>query len=262
MLKFDLKKAAPDKSKLVKNLAKGNVLVPYLDRAFNTFDGPFEFKYESKKTDDAWHPSGDCTPTVTELWHKAKGTGDEWVISGSLRKTFMVGHYWHQLLQHLVVDVLEMAPLESVERSGSKGWGPLKLVMEQEVLPVQQWHRPYHWVSGSADIAPLETKTWKGLVDFKTMSSHQFKQNSLPEWCAGKYKCQMNIYMDLFDLDKALIVGVNKDSPHDFKEYEFARDQNLIDAIYAKWEFVSELLDQDAEPSEADDIAFELPLGA
>ena len=102
MLKLNIPKNKPDKSKLVKNLAGGNILAPYLDRAFQTFDGPFSFSYEPKGHDDAWHPSGDCMPSVTQLWEKARGWGEPDTPSGSLRKTFMVGHYWHQLLQHLL----------------------------------------------------------------------------------------------------------------------------------------------------------------
>jgi hypothetical protein len=254
MLKFDLKNSKPDKSKLVKNLANGNILTPYLDRAFQDFDGPFTFEYSSKISDNAWHPSGDCIPTVTELWEKATGTSMHSPPSGQLRKTFMVGHYWHQLLQHLMVDVLKLVPIEAVERSGERAWGGA--VNNSLTVP---W-APYHWVHGSADICPLELKGWTGLVDFKTMSAQQFKQQQLPDWCADKYRCQLNIYMALFDVDKALILGVNKDSPHDFKEYQYVRDQPLIDAIFAKWKFVGELLDADERPTEEDDVEYELPL--
>jgi hypothetical protein len=205
-------------------------------------------------SDSAWHPSGDCIPTVTELWEKAQGISVNSPPSGSLRKTFMVGHYWHQLLQHLLVEELELVPTEAIECSGSQGWGGA--ANTSLIVP---W-APYHWVQGSADVCPLELKNWTGLVDFKTMSAFQFKQQQLPDWCADKYKCQINIYMDLFDVDKALIFGVNKDSPHDFKEYEYQRDQVLIDAIYDKWKFVSALLDANEEPSEEDDVNYVLPL--
>jgi hypothetical protein len=259
MQKLDLKNAKPDKSKLVKNLAKGNILVPFLDRAFQTFDGPFTFEYSAKGHDDAWHPSGDCTPSVHSLWLKAKGMSEPWHITGQLRKSFMVGHYWHQLLQHLVVEVLEMAPADAVEASAAKGWGKkVRHYYGGSGDGVELW-RPYRWVHGSADIAPFEKGNWKGLIDFKTMSSQQFKQAQVPEWAANKYLCQMNIYMDLFDLDNALIIGINKDAPHDFKEIEYKRDQPLIDAIYAKWHYVGELLDADTEPTSEDNEAFRLP---
>lgn len=280
MLKFDQGKKKPDKTKLVKNLAQGNVLVPYLDRAFNDFDGPFEFEYSAKEIDDAWHPSGDCTPTVTELYNKAVGNSQHGEIAGSLRKTFMVGHFWHQLLQHVVVEVLGMASWDQIERSGEHGWGNPYMEYEECTCPynpkghgisigghsencdawrvkVQKW-QPYHWVHGSADIL-LDTKKFKGIVDFKTMSSHQFNQNSVPEWAAEKYKCQMNIYMYLFDQPEALIVAIQKDSPHNFKEIRYQRDDDLIDAILDKWEFVSGLIDDGLDPDPDDDEIFKLP---
>ena len=60
-----------DKSKLVKNLATGNVLAPFLEKELCKFDEEWEFKYEPKRGDTAWHPSGDCTPSVTDLYAKA-----------------------------------------------------------------------------------------------------------------------------------------------------------------------------------------------
>jgi hypothetical protein len=70
----------------------------------------------------------------------------------------------------------------------------------------------------------------------------------------------MNVYMDFFDYDRALIVAVNKDTPHDFKEFEFRRNQPLIDVIYDKWKFVAECLQDEDRPDADDDLGFELPL--
>lgn len=254
MQKLNLTKSKPDKTKLVRNLAQGNVLVPFLDRAFQTFDDPFDFKYEPKQHDDAWHPSGDYLPHVTDLYAKATGEAEERSFSGSLRKQFMVGHFWHQLLQFLVVERLEFGTT----------WGDI----EREGMDVWDWAVPpplanttpkaYHWIHGSADICPLDTGKWRGLVDFKTMKPMDFKQAGLPDWCADKYLCQMQIYMHLFDEEKALIVGINKEDGQ-FREYEFTRDQDLIDNIVEKWKFVSHCLDAGEAPTTEDDEAFLLP---
>ncbi len=264
MLKFD-------KSKVVKNLAEGNVLVPYLDRVFQTFDEPWTFDYTEKQHDNAWHPSGDCVPVASALYDKAMGKERE-TISGSLRKSFMVGHYWHQLLQHLILHKLQFCEPDAIERQGYDWWGGIKPVLldsttsaRHGLVPrgegIQGWGRPdpYHWISGAGDIAPLETKGWTGIVDIKTMSSNQFKQPALPEWAALKYTCQMNIYMHLFSQEEALILGVNKDAPHDFKEINFVRDQNLIDAIIVKWHFVSQCLEASTRPTLEEDLDYALP---
>lgn len=247
MQKLNLTKSKPDKTKLVRNLAQGNILVPFLDRAFQEFDDPFEFRYEPKQHDDAWHPSGDCLPLVTDLYAKALGEGDTFSPSGSLRKQFLVGHFWHQLLQFLVVERLEFGTgWGDIEREGTDVWGG-------SVQP-----KAFHWIHGSADICPLDTGKWKGLVDFKTMKPTDFNQSAMPDWCADKYLCQMNIYMHLFDQEKALIMAINK-SDGQFKEFEYTRDQDLIDNIVDKWRFVSECLDAGLSPTAEDDEAFLLP---
>jgi hypothetical protein len=65
--------------------------------------------------------------------------------------------------------------------------------------------------------------------------------------------------MDLFDLEQAMILGGNKDTPHDFKELTFVRNQPLIDAVYRKWEFVGDCLEGGTLPSEDDVVEFALP---
>lgn len=264
MIKFD-------KSKLVKNLAQGNILAPFLEREFSTFDEAWTFDYTEKIGDEGWHPSGDCTPSITDLYAKATGAERE-PISGSLRKSFMVGHFWHQLIQYIVLHKLHFCEPEAIERQGMKHWGELKKELWDPVKHTphglvkldghNRWGRPapYHFVTGSGDMAPLVTPKWQGIVDIKTMSSHQFKLGTLPEWAAAKYTCQINIYMDLFDEEHGMILAVNKDAPHDFKEFTFQRDQALIDAIYRKWHYISQCLDEAVLPTEEDNEQYILPI--
>lgn len=246
-----------DKSKLNMSFAKKERLVPYLEKAFLDFDEPWEFKYEPKQGDDAWHPSGDCTPTPSELWEKTQNfyvedTSPVFAVSGSLRKSFMVGHYWHQLLQYIVLNKLEFCTPEAIERKGKVVWKESGRAAITEAGLSGVWvPSPFHWACGSGDIAPLELpKGWKGVVDFKTMRSGSFLAKGVP--FADKYECQINIYMDFFDEEKALILGVNKDSPHSFKEFEYVRNQPLIDEIYSKWKYVSECLDNDTLPVDSE----------
>lgn len=235
-----------DKTKVVRNLGKKYKLVPYLEKAIATFDEPWQFVYEEKELDHHWHPSSHCTEPVTWLYEVAAGTREGGIedISSVLRKSFQVGHFWHQWLQYIVVEKLHFATHDDIECKMIKSWGD----------------GPYHAVAGSADISPCQTPSWTGGIDFKTMSAQQFKQAGIPEWAAAKYECQVNIYMDLFDQDEWIIVPINKDTPHDFKEFLYRRNQSLIDAIYGKWEFVAACVDADEPPTKMDDEMFPLPL--
>ena len=240
-----------NKDNVVKNLVLNHKLVTHLDKAIAQFDEQWEFKYEAKEIDDAWHPSGDCTPSLHELYHKAQHPEDPREFGPSLRKTFMVGHFWHQYLQHIIVHKLEFAQPGHIERRGWRGWGEEYGPNRGRQLPsgvITNWE-PYHWATGSADVAPCAVPGWgTGIVDFKTMKSIDFKRPYVPAYAADKWECQVNIYMDWFDEERALIVGIQKDSPHEMKEFEYHRNQPLIDAIYEKWEIVSECLDEGVEP--------------
>jgi hypothetical protein len=243
-----------------KNLVKHHKLATHLDLYLGTEVADFQFTYTPKEEDHGFHPSGHCTPPPSALYEMAQAllTGNfvkkEW--GAAMLKTFMVGHFWHQLLQKAVLD-LGFAEPSAIERKGKKGWG------YSLAEPETPWHsakwdpKPYHWATGAGDVAPCSIPGHGDyVVDFKTMSSHQFKTNGIPDWAADKYEAQINIYMDFFELERGLIVAVNKDSPHDFKEFEFERNQELIDRIYDKWEFVSACLDEGEAPSTLDDELF------
>lgn len=233
----------------LKTMGKRYKLVPLLDQHIGKGDFEWEFKYEPKQHDDAWHPSSDCTPSVYELWLQAQGKLPERSFTAQSYKNFMVGHFWHQYLQHILVEI-GCCDKGDLERRGTKAWG----TVDPLVNPV----KPYHWVTGSADAAPCRLPDRDYLLDFKTMNARAFAQESPPGWAADKWECQVNIYMDFFDLRKALIVGINKDTPHDFKEFEYHYNEELVKVCYAKWKLVSQCLDEGIAVPEGEDIP--LPL--
>lgn len=228
--------------KLSGSLAKSatkNKLAPHLDRVIGEGDFEWTYTYSPKIGDDGWHPSGDCTPSLRDLYLKAKGELAERPISTSLYKTFQVGHFFHAYVQHLVVEKLQFCDWDAIERTGTKKWND----------------DPYGYATGSGDIAPITLPTHgELLVDMKTMNAHDFRGHSLPAWTKDKWECQVNIYMDFFDLDRAIILGIMKDSPHDFKEFFFPKNQELVDAIYKKWELVSECLANNIEPPADEEV--------
>jgi len=242
-----------DKSKIVKSLGKKNKLVPYLDKAIAEFDEPWTFDYEPKKGDQGWHPSGHCTPSAGELYVEAyELLHSEPVAKGPnpINRHFQVGHFWHQYLQHIILNKLEFCKSEAIEKRGGYFWGNSSVKNPS----------PFEYATGSGDVAPLELPNWTGILDIKTMKYADFRLAGLPPAFGDKYECQINIYMSFFDQEEALILAINKDSPHNFKEFTYKKNQDLIDTIYAKWEFVSECLLNETVPTEKDDERFVLPL--
>lgn len=250
-----------DKTQITRNLGKKYKYVPFLEKAIAKFEDPWEFVYAEKEDDTHWHPSGHCTPSATDLYAIANGEEEREVISGTLRKIFQVGHFWHQWLQYITLHKLEMCTPEAVERRGMRAWGDMevaKVGINAKGLTAKDWKpAPFHSASGSGDIAPLEAPGWKGVVDYKTMNSANFSRPQIPEYYAAKYECQINIYMDFFDEGEAIILPINKDTC-EFKEFLYERNQPLIDIIYEKWEFVSACLDAGEAPTKADNDMFEL----
>lgn len=231
-----------DKTRFTREFANKSKLVHFIDRAIErTPEFEWEAKFSPKKPDKGFHPSSDCLPSALNLYQSI-AYPEARVIGCDLKKTFTVGHFWHQYLQYVLVELLEFASWDDIERHATHIWGDGK---------------DYEFVSGSTD-AICNILDDRYLIDIKTQKSIDFRLNHLPEWCADKYRCQINIYMDLFDIDQAIILCVNKDSPHNFKEYMFARDQKLIDAIYKKWKIVGECLKEGVEPTSKQEVI--LPL--
>lgn len=240
-----------------KDLSPKYKLVPKLDRAIADFDKRWAFLYEPKKHDLYWHPSSHCTPEPSILYDLARERLNAWPdepdpeFKRSMAKYGPVGHFWHQFLQHIMV-YYDMCEASAIERESWKRFDGKK----DDIFTPD----PFWACRGLADVAPWTFKGNDYIVDFKTMASRSFQAVTLPNSFAAKYECQMNIYMDLFNYDRALIVAINKDTPHDFKEFEFRLNQPLVDMIYAKWKYVAECLEDNDPPDADDDVDFPLPL--
>lgn len=228
-----------DKTRLVKDTLTNYKLVPHIDRAIAQGEFEWSAHFESKHGDDGFHPSSHCLPSPLALYNSIVLDEHE-PISGSLRKTFAVGHFWHAYLQHICVEKLGFCGWDEVEQKGTKVWG-----MNGDGSP-----KPYHYATGSADIAKCSIpRHGDWLIDFKTMNAIDFRTPGLPNRFYEKYLAQINIYMSFFDMEKALIVKVQKDSPHDLSEIEVYRNQPLIDAIFTKWEITGFHISEKFAPS-------------
>jgi hypothetical protein len=267
--------------KVAKGLGNKWKLVPHLEKTIGQGDFEWNFDYTPKIKDDAWHPSGDCTPSLHALYLKATGQLDEAPLTATSYKTFMNGHFWHAYLQWIVQHKLKFADHQAIERRGHKLWAEpvasyskhdlyfyregrdvsdnlLRVWPDSDDRTAKVQPKPYHWATGSGDIAPCSIPVYGDyIVDFKTVNTRMFTYGPSDDVLA-KWECQGNIYMDFFDGDRILFVGIQKDYPHDMKEWEFRRNQPLIDAIYKKWMLVSECLDEGIVPPE--DEEFPLPL--
>lgn len=159
-------KFAKGDSAFAKAFAKTQ-FVGHLEQGIAGPDIEWSYEYSPKVGDDGWHPSGHCTPSIHELWSIATGKTDE-KITG-MNKIFQVGHFWHQYLQYVTLNVMDMCNPSAIERTGTKVWGGTK-----------KNPKPFHYATGSGDIAPVNLPNGKDvLIDFKTMSSYAYRNEEV-----------------------------------------------------------------------------------
>lgn len=231
----------------VKKMAVQHRVVPHIERAIDTL-GEFEWSasFGGKPHDDAWHPSGDCTPSLQELYLRATGVSETASIGIGLRKIFATGHFWHAYLQE-VMCLAGLTERANIERRGLTGWGPVDARHFDHIGDIP-W-QPWKWATGSIDVADCDVPGHGiAVVDFKTMNTMDFKRADPPDWCADKWECQLNVYMDWTGAETAFIVAIDKGTPHSFKEFMYERNQPLIDAIYGKWRLISACIDEQVIP--------------
>lgn len=177
-----------------------------------------------KEPDDAFHPSSDCAPCALALYAQRMGIAEKTPLTGTNHKAFFVGHFWHELLQQIICDGLGYCDKTDIEKElryeSNNGW----------------------WARGFADIAKCEVPgRGSYLIDFKTMNSFHFAKP--PQSLLDKWKLQVSCYMAWDNqVESAIIIGIQKDAPHEFQEFVIEREDAILDPIYYKWSLVADAI--------------------
>jgi hypothetical protein len=227
-----------DTSKLLKPLTAGHgsILAPHINAYQSRGKFPDKWIIEIDNTrveDEYFHPSTDALASPLSLYRRKSGASLPEKITSNQRRTYDCGHMWHRYLQNILIDMGFVKP-ENVERQylhqivtkrgGTTGKGTLDLV-DVEI--------PGH---GTWPVVDIKTAN-------KSMYERGFDKNTL-----AKYTAQVNLYMDWVGAERAMILVINKDSPHDMREYVIQRSQSLIDEIYDRWTYVAQCLRAGVEP--------------
>jgi hypothetical protein len=223
--------------KLRKTMTAGHgaILVPLIDsyQRAAKFPETWLIEIQNTKPDDGrFHPSSDCFTPVHELWMGKKGRLIREPISPALRRTFDCGHMWHRYIQNILID-MGLVSSEDVER-----------------YVIHNVHTKHGTAecAGTMDLAKVSIPghgDW--LVDIKTMNKPMFEQGA-DERTMLKWKAQVSCYMDWCGMNKAMILAISKDSPHDMREYQILKDQIMLDEIYDRWTYVAQCLRTGVEP--------------
>lgn len=225
-----------DVRKVLRGLAldNGAILAPHIDiyQERARFPRHWDIRVENFKPDDGdFHPSGHCFMSARELYFNrlplrdnAEACVAQREIGATLRRTFDCGHMWHGYLGSILIDMKFVKP-ENVERhvnyvigSGCRGSGTADLV----------------------DVSIPNQGTW--LVDMKTMNKREFEQKMPNEHTFKKWEAQVNCYMDWVGAERAMILAIEKDSPHRFREFQIQRKPGLLATIYERWQYVTDAM--------------------
>ena len=215
-------------TQFARNLGKNEILVPHLNNWFANGVFPDEIPFvihPNKEDDDAFHPSS-ATLCSRALQAKLDGILPKQENRMESQKNFMFGHYSHALLQWVCVEQLGFAVWDDIEKDCDY------------YLLTDKGGNEYR-VRGFPDIAKCTVPNVDPfLVDIKTCTAQLYGQSNLPPFLLEKYQAQVKIYLDFEGLDKGIILLVEKDSPHRFKEIVVERDDRYVSKTIARWESV------------------------
>jgi len=213
-----------------KTLSRDDVLVPHLNNYFYVADWPDEFPFvvhPNKEHDDAFHPSG-ALKCMRTLYAERRGDLKPEIHPLELQKIFLFGHFFHSALQWIMVEGLKFATWDDIEKEYDMHF---KTEKGNDMR-----------VRGFTDIARcVIPNEGEFLVDIKTVNARLFSMTPTPEFLVSKYTAQVRFYMEFEDIDNAIVLMCEKDSPHRFKEVRITRDGNFVDRILEDWEDVVDM---------------------
>ncbi len=214
-------------SQFARNLGKKQILVPHLNNWFANGKFPDHIPLGvnmNKEEDDAFHPSSSLSclrvlqAKLDDLLPKRENTMES-------NKTFFFGHYIHSLIQWVCVEELKFCTWEDVE-------------VDCDFHLETPKGNPYR-VRGFPDIERCIVPNHEPvLVDIKTVNAHVYGLAYLPDRLQEHYTAQVNLYLNFAGLNKGILLMVEKDHPHRFKEIEIDRDDDLVAKIVGRWESV------------------------
>lgn len=218
---------AKPSARFMQRISRNNVLAPHLDNWFAAAEFPDAIPFSvhmNKEQDTAFHPSS-ALRCSRELYAMLRGELPSSKHNHDSYKNFMIGHMFHGLFQHIFVEELGFATWHDIEK-------------EHDYFFDTADGNPYR-VRGFIDIAHcVIPNVGDVLVDLKTVNARMFAQDRLPESTMEKYEAQVKLYLSFEGMDEGIILGIEKDTPHKFKEWKVMADDEFVSETLARWEDV------------------------
>lgn len=253
---------------IFRGLVEQRIITPYLENAFNNDEWPDHYfveidsspyyglvddegvAHETGSGDGYFHPSTHATMTARRLYYSfhpeyAKLLHHEpWTFSQ--RMSVAIGTAMHAVVQ----TQLDMANL-LVRGEPSDDWtvDPGRSHIRwrwPERNPFEfEYINDIHRCRGRADGVLDHPRLGQIIFEYKTMNSPKFRQLSKEK---DEWYSQVQLAMDHYGCDEALILVQEMGLPWATKEYRVRKDRAHIDAIFAKWDYVRECVKRDMPP--------------
>jgi hypothetical protein len=219
---------------LIGSLASRDLILPYFETSILMENWPDEYniKVDSRPYyglgDGYFHPSTHALMGERQLYYLFHpGTRDKMVPERrSLISVMMLtmGSAIHAVLQ----TQMDMAGL----------------IRNPKTDIEHEYRNDEHMVRGRIDWIVHHHNGMTIPVEFKTQNSWDFKRNKEPEVA----RPQLNLGMDALGLDFGIVLVAERGGAFGMHEYHVDRDQELIDATYAKFDRVRAAIAANEEP--------------
>lgn len=226
---------------LYQKLGEGNLVIPYLESAFDSDLWPDEVSIPMKKKDysqnDWFFPSTHAVPDARWIYyqlhpdHRNNVRPRQDTTSGKL--SMLLGTFLHTVIQ------------DKMKRVGLVEDKHIEVPLRDELVHAR----------GRADlIFPEHPQTKKDLViDIKTTNARNY---SMVSKVTMSYKLQLLCYMKWYgeltgqEINEGVILLVEAAQPFRMKELKVSKDDKAMDALYEKWNYVRECIALNSPPPE------------
>ncbi len=225
------------------NARSGQILSPLIDNYFANavFPDSIPITVEpNKERDTAMHPSSNALQCLAETYAGKQGLLAPEKFTATNHKIFMIGHAYHGILQSVLIDMGLTKP-EYIEHEHRRTNDGTVLDCSVDWRKDPKIKKALWWARGYADVSHCEIPGHgDALIDIKSASSFAFNKVGQDTGFWPKYEAQAQLYLDWHDVDMAIVLYQNKDTPHDFKERHIHRDRDFVAEIYDRWTEVAE----------------------
>lgn len=226
-------------SSLYQQLSENNLIIPYLENAFNSDQWPDEINVPMKQKDysnnDWFFPSSHAVPDARWLYYQLHPDHRNNVLprknTTSDKLAMLFGVFLHTVVQ------------EKMLISG---------LLEKQHIEVPLRDEEIH-ARGRADIIfPNHPQKKKDIVvDIKTTATENYNRLIKP---TSSHKLQLLCYMKWYEIltgqamDEGIILVIEAGRPFRQKEFRVHRDDEAMKALYDKWNYVRHCISINSPP--------------